>query len=312
MTEVVEHVLFRREPAIEPAPVVLDSPHSGTERPADFDYACSEALLREAEDTYVDELFAAAPSLGAGLLCALFPRSYIDPNRAVDDIDMELVEGAWPGKLGPAERSPYGMGLIRRIGRPGEPIYGRRLTVEEVRRRIAEYYRPYHDALAAMLEERHRRFGAVFHLSCHSMPSGPLHPASAGHPPRPQADFVLGDRDGTTCGEPFVRFVEERLRGLGYRVARNAPYKGVEIVRRYGRPAEGRHSLQIEVSKALYMDERSLARSAGFRPLQKDLTALIEAVCRFAREAAGGSPWPAEGGLAPAAGRDAPWGGNPS
>jgi N-formylglutamate amidohydrolase len=263
--------------------VVFDSPHSGTEYPADFDFACPADLLREAEDTFVNELFAAAPSLGAGLLCALFPRSYIDPNRAVDDIDMELVEGAWPGRLGPAERSPYGMGLIRRIGRPGEPIYGRRLTVAEVRARIEHYYRPYHKALEGMIEERARRFGAVFHLSCHSMPSGQLAPS--GQQQRPPADFVLGDRDGTSSGESFVAFVEERLRGLGYRVARNAPYKGVEIVRRYGRPGDGRHSLQLEISKALYMDERRFAKHSGFAALKRDLTALIAAICSHARKA---------------------------
>jgi N-formylglutamate amidohydrolase len=295
MTDVVEHVLCRCEPTADPAPVVFDSPHSGTDYPPDFDYACQIGLLREAEDAYVDELFDAAPACGAGLLCALFPRSYIDPNRAVDDIDMELVEGSWPGRLGPAERSPYGMGLIRRMGRPGEPIYGRRLTVAEIRHRIDRYYQPYHDTLAAMIEERRRQFGMVYHVSCHSMPSGPVHPG-VGKPHRPQSDFVLGDRDGTSCGEGFVRLVEETLQGLGYRVARNLPYKGVEIVRRYGRPADARHSLQIEVSKALYMDERTFRKSRGFVPLKRDLTELIEAICRYAAQPTEARPYPQDRG----------------
>ena len=284
MTHIIEHVLSLREPVVNAAPVVFDSPHSGTDFPEDFDFACPAELLREAEDSYVDELFDAAPLLGAGLLCALFPRSYIDPNRAIDDIDMELVEGAWPWRLGPAERSPYGMGLIRRIGRPGEPIYNHRLSVEDVNHRIERYYRPYHATLETMIEERFAQFGVVYHVSCHSMPSRTFH-AAAGQPHRPWADFVLGDRDGTTSGDAFVGFVEDRLYEMGYRVVRNSPYKGVEIVRRYGRPALGRHSLQIEVSKALYMDETSFAKRPGFTTLQRDLALLIEAICRYALDA---------------------------
>ena len=281
MTYVIEHVLSRREPVANRAPVVFDSPHSGTDIPDDFAFACPLDLLREAEDSYVDELFDAAPRLGAGLLCALFPRSYIDPNRAVDDIDLDLVDGAWPEPLGPAERSPYGMGLIRRIGRPGESIYLNRLSVAAISHRIDGYYQPDHRTLATMSDDRHAAFGIVYHLSCHSMPSRTVQ-SSGGPVHRQRADFVLGDRDGTTSGEAFVTFVEDRLREMGYRVARNAPYKGVEIVRRYGRPAEGRHSLQMEISKALYMDEASFAKHAGFEGLQRDLSTLIDAICRYA------------------------------
>jgi N-formylglutamate amidohydrolase len=150
------------------------------------------------------------------------------------------------------------------------------LRADEVRARIERYYAPYHAELAALLDARHRAFGAVWHLDCHSMPA--VGDPRADDPGRERADFVLGDRDGTTCDGAFSRFVAEVLRGLGYSVAVNDPYKGVEIVRRHGRPAERRHSLQVEINKRLYMDEATLQPHAGFDALQRDLMRLIDAL----------------------------------
>jgi N-formylglutamate amidohydrolase len=279
MAFLLDHVLVRHDPTADPVPVVFDSPHSGTDYPPDFDFVCDLEVLREAEDTHVDALFADAPRFGAGLLCALFPRSYIDPNRAPNDLDADLIAAPWSGHRS-GEKAHLGMGLIRRMSKPGEPIYDRRLTPGEVRHRLDGYYRPYHRELEAMLDAAHRRFGVVYHINCHSMPSPP---AAAGDARVVRPDIVLGDRDGTTCGPGFVAYVEQTLRGLGFSVRRNDPYKGVELVRRHGHPAEGRHALQIEVSRRLYMNERTFERTEGFDEVKARLTHLIAAICAYAR-----------------------------
>ncbi|NBC31981.1 MAG: N-formylglutamate amidohydrolase [Alphaproteobacteria bacterium] len=281
MSTSLDHVLISRSPLVDPAPVVVDSPHSGTDYPPDFSYICDLQSLRQAEDTHVDRLVADAPSCGAWWLAALFPRSYIDPNRSVSDMDPGLLDGLWPEAEVFRERAQLGQGLIRSIGRPGEPVYGRKLKLNEVRHRVAHYYQPYHEALTALVDEVRARFGVVYLLDCHSMPSlgQPADPEGEG----PGADFVLGDRDGTTCAGDFTALVEETLTARGYSVARNDPYKGVEIVRRYGKPHRNRHALQLEINRALYMNERTFEKTPGFESLQADLTHLIATLCTFAR-----------------------------
>lgn len=261
-------------PEGRPVPVVFDSPHSGRGYPADFGHACAQEDMERAEDSYVDDLFSGAVRHGASFLCALFPRTYIDPNRAADDIDPQLLDGPWPGRAAPTARSHAGIGLVRRLLRPGLPLYGRKLSATEIARRIGDYYEPYHAALQSLLDEAHRGFGAVWHVNCHAMPS------AAGGVSLP--DFVLGDRNGTSCAPAFTGAVRDFIRGLGYSVAVNSPYKGVEIVRRHGRPAEGRHSLQIEVGKALYWDERKNEKTEGYEALRADLEKLSAHIAVFA------------------------------
>src|SRR5713226_1477696 len=271
-------VLWRRDPDGVSLPLVLDSPHSGALYPEDFAYCCPLPVLRRAEDSYVDELFEAAPAYGATLIGALFPRSYVDVNRAADDVDPGLLAGALPPCLVP--RPATRVGLVRRHAQPGVPIYDRKLSPDEVLARIERYHTPYHRVLNDACAERHREFGAVWHLNCHSMPSyGPSREERKGV----YADFVLGDRDGTTCGAEFTEFVAGFLRGFGYDVRINEGYKGVEIVRRQGRPAEGRHSLQIEIDRALYMDQKTLEKLPGFDRLRGDLARLVAAMADFVR-----------------------------
>jgi N-formylglutamate amidohydrolase len=158
-------------------------------------------------------------------------------------------------------------------------MYDRRLSVVEVQGRIARCYAPYHRAVAAALDERHEAFGAVWHLNCHSMPA--VGDVMADDPGRARADFVLGDRDGSTCDVAFTTVVADCLRGMGYTVAINDPYKGVELVRMHGRPHEGRHSLQVEINRRLYMDEQSFTRTAGFDDLRANLERMLETVREF-------------------------------
>ena len=264
-------------------PLVLDSPHSGTMYPEDFRPAVPMEELRRAEDGFVDELYGAGPSLGATLIAATFPRSYIDPNRSLLDVDASLLETPWPGPAMRSRKTELGIGLIWRVLDSGQPIYDRKLTVDEVKNRIVRYHQPYQRAVKVALDEAYAHFGAVWHLNLHSMPALSSQISEEG-PGRSRADFVLGDRDGTTCEGDFTALVADALRAMGYDVKVNDPYKGVELVRAFSDPELGRHSLQIEVNRRLYMDERTRERNAGFGMLQADLTRLLEAVAAYAAE----------------------------
>jgi N-formylglutamate deformylase len=271
-------VVRRRDPECNSVPLVLDSPHSGAVYPEGFAYRCPLLMLRRAEDAYVDQLYDAAPAHGAILIAALFPRSYIDANRAADDLDPAILTRPLPPPLKP--RPVSRVGLVRRHARPGIPIYDGKLDPEDVLTRIERFHKPYHRVLDDSVDGLHREFGAVWHLNCHSMPSygNRLLGRRSEH-----GDFVLGDRDGTTCEREFTDFVARFLRRLGYDVRINEGYKGVEIVRRQGRPAMNRHSLQIEVDRSLYMDQKTLEKLPGFDQLRADLAGLVEAVAGYVR-----------------------------
>jgi N-formylglutamate amidohydrolase len=274
----VAPTLTLQGPARPATALVLDSPHSGREFPADFDAVVSEFDLRDGEDCWIDELYAPATDRGIPLLAARFPRTYLDPNRHRGDIDLELIEGGrWPHEYVPSGKALIGKALLWRTLDDGRAIYARRLRVEEVTARIERCHAPYHGVLRRLLDDAHRRHGVVYHLNCHSMNSvaGVMGEGGAG---TARADFVLGDRDGTTCDPAFTEFMRATLAALGYVVTVNDPYKGVELVRAYSDPARGRHSLQVEINKRLYMDEATRERHAGFAPLQASLVQLLDAV----------------------------------
>lgn len=270
-------------PSGHPVPLVLDSPHSGSDYPEDFRAAVAREVLRQAEDSFVDELFGAGPSLGATLVAARFPRSYIDPNRSLLDIDASLIEAPWPGPAIPSRKTELGIGLIWRVLDSGESIYGRKLSVDEVRERIVRYHQPYQRAVKDALDAAHDHFGAVWHINCHSMPAMSGRISEEG-PGKPRADFVLGDRDGTTCEPQFTALVAGALRGMGYEVKINDPYKGVELVRAFSDPAAQRHSLQIEVNRRLYMDERTREKTPAFAALKRDIDRLLKTVADYAAQ----------------------------
>ncbi len=273
-------VLMQQDPRPEAmAPVVFDSPHSGRHYPDDFGHAAPLDQLRRAEDAFVDELIADAPNEGAWLLAALFPRSYIDPNRHEADIDESLLAEPWPYGAAPTGRSKRGLGLLRRLLSPQLPIYDRSLAVAEVESRIARFYRPYHAALKSMLKAAHGRFGAVWHVNCHSMKA-----MGRGRNAHQRADFVLGDLDGLACAPEFTALVRDRLIAMGYSVRLNDPFKGAELVQRYSDPAAGRHSLQIEINRRLYLDEALVAKTSGFEGLRGDMHRLISTIVAYARQ----------------------------
>jgi N-formylglutamate deformylase len=269
-------------PSADPLPLVLDSPHSGDLWPADFDPVLPRALLRQTEDSLVDRLYAAAPAVGATLIAARFARVYIDPNRAEDDIDEDLLEAPWPGPRSPSVKTQLGIGLVWRLCE-GRPIYDRRLGVDEVRQRIERYWRPYHDALWQALGAAQARFGMRWHLNLHSMPDDSYR--RLGLPEKPLADVVLGNLDGTTADEATMALLERSLRAAGYSVACNEPFKGVEIIRRSGDPARRCHAVQIELKKSLYMDAATGRPHAGFERLQRALQGMLEALAAHIRAA---------------------------
>jgi N-formylglutamate deformylase len=264
-------------------PLVLDSPHSGTTYPEDFRPAVAMEALRQCEDAFVDELYSAGPSLGATLITASFPRSYIDPNRSILDLDTSLLDGAWPGPAIRSRKTELGIGLIWRILDSGETIYARKLSVDEVKQRIVRYHQPYQKAVKEAIDHAHEHFGAVWHMNLHSMPAMSGRISEEG-PGKPRADFVLGDRDGTTCSAEFTDLVAGILRKMGYEVKINDPYKGVELVRAFSDPKAGRHSLQIEANRRLYMDERTRERTSSFGTLKANLDKMLEEVTKYAAE----------------------------
>ncbi|WP_313295427.1 N-formylglutamate amidohydrolase [Diaphorobacter sp.] len=266
-------------------PLVCDSPHSGTAYPADFHAALPPQLLRRGEDTHVHRLWQCAPRHGATLIAATFPRTYIDPNRHETDIDPEMLDAPWPEPLTPSEKTRQGLGLIwTRISRNGvaTPLYERRLSVAEVRHRIDAYWRPYHAKLQEAIDSSVQRFGGVWHLNLHSMPND-VYQRLGRHDAPPLADFVLGDRDGTTCSPEFVDLIASTLRDGGYTVALNEPYKGVELIGRIGQPHLNRHSLQIELRRPVYMNEDTRQPNSGFASLQAHLDGVMAKVAAYVR-----------------------------
>ena len=273
-----------RAPAEQTVPLVFSSPHSGSRYDPAFIEASKldEIALRRSEDSFVDEIFCRAPDFGAPLLCALYPRAYLDPNREAYELDPAMFSDVLPAHaMTRTERVRAGFGTIARLVATGAEIYSEKLSFAEAEARIEVLYRPYHAALRRLISETTGRFGWAVLIDCHSMPSvgGPADRDKG----RRRADFVLGDRFGTSCASALTGHVEKTLQELGYTVARNDPYAGAYTTVHYGRPENGVHALQIEVNRGLYMNEADFTRSPGHAPLQEALGKFIEGLAAFER-----------------------------
>ncbi len=265
------------EPEVLACPLVFSSPHSGSVYPRRFlDSARLDALaLRRSEDAFVDELFAGVHGLGAPLLRARFPRAFLDLNREAYELDPRMFDGRLPGFANTRSvRVAGGLGTIARVVGESQEIYTGRLDVAEALARIERLYKPYHARLRDLLDRARRAFGIAVLIDCHSMPSGSATTPGAVEK-RPRTDFVIGDRHGTSSDPTFVEAVETAMRVRGYLVQRNKPYAGGFITEHYGAPLQGFHAIQIEVSRSLYMDERSLVRTHRFGAVAADLTAIL-------------------------------------
>jgi len=260
-----------RRPGARVLPLVVASPHSGADYPPEFVAASrlDPMTLRRSEDAFVDEIFGAAPALGAPLLAARFPRAYLDVNREPFELDPAMFADPLPDYVN--ARSPrvrMGLGTLARVVASGEEIYRGKLRFADATARIDALYRPYHAALSRLVEETAAEFGFCLLLDCHSMPSG----ASAG---AESADIVLGDCHGAACAAQIVEAARHYLHRCGFAVALNAPYAGGFTTGYYGRPRQRRHALQIEINRAIYMDERNYRRRPGFSGLSEAMAGLI-------------------------------------
>jgi N-formylglutamate deformylase len=262
------------EPAESAAPVVFNSPHSGRVYPRAFLSAArlDLALLRRSEDSFVDELILGVVAKGIPVMRAHFPRCYVDVNREPYELDPRMFDGRLPSFANTRSmRVAGGLGTVARVVGDAQEIYDRRLPVDDALRRIETLYKPYHRALRRLVTRVHRDFGTAILVDCHSMPS-----TAGAKDERPRADIVIGDRYGTSCVTRVTDTVETALRSLGYAVSRNKPYAGGFITEHYGNPAAGFHSIQLEVNRALYMDERRYERAPTFGKLAADLMRLGE------------------------------------
>jgi N-formylglutamate amidohydrolase len=270
------------EPVRLVSPLVFSSPHSGNVYPRRFLEAArlDEAVLRRSEDAFVDALFGGVAALGAPLIRARFPRAYLDLNREPYELDPRMFEGQLPSFANTRSlRVAGGLGTIARVVGQAQEIYGRRLPVEEAIERIEKLYKPYHTCLRGLIDRARQIFGIAVLVDCHSMPSGSLRQGQTKVVDSPQRpDFVVGDRYGTSCAPDFVDVVEYELRRRGYEVQRNKPYAGGFITEHYGNPAGECHAMQIEVSRALYMDERTLSKGERFAEVAADLAKIAVAL----------------------------------
>lgn len=267
-------------PVKHTAPLVFNSPHSGRVYLKEFIAASRLDLpsLRRSEDTFVEQLFAPVVTLGAPLMHAHFPRAYLDVNREPYELDPALIAESLPRYANTQSvRVVGGLGTIARVVTESEEIYASPLRLGDVLERINLLYKPYHAALDELMQDSLLKFGIAVLIDCHSMPSSPLFDTGAARP-----DFVLGDRFSTSCNPEFTRLVAEHLKSMGYEVAFNKPYAGGFITEHYGRPAKGRHALQIEVNRSLYMDEANYERSANFKVLRRDISRLAEKMIEMA------------------------------
>ncbi|NNU78812.1 N-formylglutamate amidohydrolase [Halovulum dunhuangense] len=267
------------EPREWTSPAVFSSPHSGTAYPADFLASADldPMMIRSSEDAFVDRLYAAAPDHGAPLLAATLPRAYVDVNRAADELDPALIAGAQRRCANP--RVSAGLGVIPRVVAEGRPIRQGKIPLREALKRLRLGYHPYHEQLEALLSRQRDTFGVALLFDCHSMPHDALCSAPMVRGRRP--DVVLGDRFGAACARWVIEAAAELFTAQGFVVARNAPFAGGYITQHYGRPSRNMHALQIEIDRALYMDERRLVPNDRFEDVAARLSAILAQMARL-------------------------------
>jgi N-formylglutamate amidohydrolase len=272
------------------SPIIFASPHSGRNYPEAFVKASRLARLglRRSEDAFVDEMFTAAPDYGAPLIRAHFPRVYVDPNREPYELDPEMFNGPLPPHVNTTSpRVAAGLGTMARVVTSGEEVYAEKLCFEDAEKAIQATYIPYHEALKGLLAEAKERFGCYLLIDCHSMPSigGPMD----RDPGFKRVDFILGDRHGTSCTGLVTNEVEQTLKAMEYLVIRNNPYAGGFTTGHYGKPEKNHHTLQLEINRALYMNEFLIDYSEGFKPLKENLQILIHAITKISPESLRGT-----------------------
>jgi N-formylglutamate amidohydrolase len=258
---------------------ILNSPHSGDQFPDRFlaRAQLSRETLRRASDLYVDRLIQPLAELGATVMHAHLPRSYVDLNREPFELDPRLISGPLPMEANTRTlRVAGGLGTVPRVIGDQIEIYAGKLSLDEIMARIEGGYLPYHRRLHQLLSLQRATFGEVVLIDMHSMPS-----TSAARRAGRLADIVLGDRFGSSCHPALSDAVEQVLRAAGFDIERNQPYAGGYITEYYGRPTVGWHALQLEINRSIYMNETTLLPNSGFFSLQKAIFSAFEQIIRF-------------------------------
>ncbi len=270
-TQTEAYVLTR--PARQMSGLIFASPHSGRDYSPDFlrQVALDRSTIRSSEDAFVDRLFDSAPGLGAPILVARAPRAFVDLNRSADELDPGVIEGIFRAPHNP--RISSGLGVIPRVVAGGRAIYRGKLSLAEAEARLGRFWHPYHQALAALVEETRAQFGEAVLIDCHSMP----HEAIEAHtrPGQPRPEVVLGDRYGATAGREVMDRIEAAFAGAGLRVGRNTPFAGAYVAQAYGRPSRGVHVVQVEIDRALYMDEVRVEPLPGFEGFRELISGVV-------------------------------------
>lgn len=268
-------------PAEQRSPLIFASPHSGRDYTDDFvrRSILDRLALRSSEDAYVDRLFGAAPDLGAPLICARMPRAYVDLNRGPEELDPAVVTGVRRGAVNP--RISSGLGVIPRVVANGRAIYSGKLSLIDAQDRITEYWQPYHTRLQRLLSDTRADFGQAVLIDCHSMPNEALESVRINGK-RP--DVVLGDRFGSAAAPEVMAHVQQACAAAGLVVSRNLPFAGAYIVQRYGRPVRDQHVIQLELNRALYMDEARVEPRADFEDFRRLITDVMRKLVEFGAE----------------------------
>lgn len=249
-------------PDIRTTSVVFASPHSGRDYPWSFvrRTVLDERTLRSSEDAFVDRLFDAAPRHGAPFLTAIAPRAWIDVNRSAEELDPALIDGVKKSAHNP--RVSSGLGVVPRVVANGRAIYRGKIPLEEATARIEEFWKPWHQALSTLMDDSETLFGEAILIDCHSMPHEAIESIGNSRGNRPE--IVLGDRFGAAAASDVVDRIEAALVAAGLRVARNAPFAGAFVTQKHGRPARNRHVVQVEIDRALYMNEQQIRPNNNF------------------------------------------------
>lgn len=281
MIDVNPGVFLRYDPISNAAPVVVDVSRSGREYPPDFRSPLPFSEVHDNVSMYVEDLCSAAPTLGATLLFASFPNTYVDTNRSAMDIDESLIEGEWPGPITQSDFTQRGLGLLKRLSRYGTQMQERKFTVAEVQHRLNVYHEPYHRELARVMAKLRGEFGLALQVSLHCMSAvgAPTH----ADPGKERADFCIGDVHGQTCKPEFLEFVVETFRGLGHTTSVNFPYYGGELIKRHSNPANGVESIFIEINKRMFIDTKTFKKTDGYARVKASIDALIAKIVAYSR-----------------------------
>ncbi len=262
-------------PDVQTAAVVFASPHSGRDYPEPFvrQSQLDPLVLRRSEDAFIDEIFMCAPKFGAPFVCAHFPRAYVDVNRRPWELDPYMFKDDLPAYIiTQSPRITAGLGTIPKIVANNHHIYDHKLNFEDARRRIKTHYHPYHHALQTLISNTVQKFSGCLLIDCHSMPSSGIRSGD------PLSDIVIGDLQGTSCSRDVVDLALSTFRNFGYSAALNKPYAGGYTTQHYGQPGGGIHTLQIEINRALYMDEKRITKNPYYPKLASDIRGLIESL----------------------------------